>query len=120
MGQVAASFKSSVQYRTVDVISNVNLRGGINNSDLELAAALVHYDGLCLNTDMRSRLSSIFSDITPTVAWFTKMADNSRSPVAGRLLRGFVMLQRQELSSPVLLAYVAGNENKMANCASRS
>ena len=92
----------------------------LTNSDLELAAALVHYDVLCLNTDMRSRLSAIFSDDTPTFAWCTKMADNSSSPVAGRLLRGFAMLQRQELSAPVLLAHVAGDENKMADYASRS
>ena len=48
------------------------------------------------------------------------MADKSISPVAGRLLRGFAMLQRQELSAPVLLAHVAGDENKMADYASRS
>ena len=81
---------------------------------------MVHYDVLCLNTDMRSRSSAIFSDNTPTVAWCTKMADNSSSPVAGRLLRGFAMIQRQEISAPVLLAHMAGNENKMADYASRS
>ena len=103
-----------------EVISDVNPKGRLTNSYLELAAALVHYDVLCLNTDMRSRLSAIFSDNTPTVAWCTKMADNSISPVAGRLLRGFSMFQRQELSAPVLLAHVIGDENKMADYSSRS
>ena len=101
------------------MISDINPKGRLTNSDLELAAALLHYDVLCLNTDMRSRSSEIFSDNTPTVAWCTKMEDNSSSPVAGRLLPGFAMLQRQELSAPVLLAHVAGNENKMADYASR-
>ena len=70
--------------------------------------------------DMRSRSLAIFSDNTPKIAWCTKMTDNSSSPVAGRLLRGFAMLQRQDLSAPVLLAHVAGDENKMADYASRS
>ena len=80
----------------------------------------VHYDVMCLNTDMRRRSSAIFSDNTPTIACCTKMADNSSSPVAGRLLRGFAMLERQEISSPVLLGHVSGEENKMADYASRS
>ena len=55
-----------------EVISDVNPKGRLTNSDLELAAALVHYDVLCFNTDMRSRSSAIFSDNTPTVAWCKK------------------------------------------------
>ena len=93
------------------MISDVNPKGRLTNSDLELAAALVHYDFLCLNTNMRSRSSAIFSYNTPTVAWCTKMADNSSSPLVGMLLRGFAMLQKKELSSPVLLAHVAGDKN---------
>ena len=50
------------------MISDVNPKERLTNSDLELAAELVHYDVLCLNTDMRSRSSEIFSDNTPTVA----------------------------------------------------
>ena len=73
-----------------------------------------------LNTDMHSRSSEIFSDNTPTVAWCTKMVDNSSSPVAGRLLRGFAMLQWLELSAHVILAHVAGGENKMVDYASHS
>ena len=80
----------------------------------------MHYGVLCLKTDMRIRSSAIFSDNTPTVAWCTKMADNSSSQVAGRLLRGFAMLQLQEILSPVILAHVAGDKNKMADYASRS
>ena len=80
----------------------------------------MHYDVLCLNTNMRSRSSAIFSDNTPTVAWCTKMADNSISPVAGRLLRGFEMIQLQEISAPVLLTHMAGEKNKMADYASWS
>ena len=48
------------------------------------------------------------------------MADKSSSPVARRLLQGFEMLQRQEISAPVLLVHVAGNENKMTDYASWS
>ena len=103
-----------------EVISDVNLKGRLTNSDLQLAAALVHYDVLCLNTGMRSRSSEIFSYNTVTVAWCTKMADNSISPVAGRLLCGFAMLQQQYISASVLLAHVAGDDHKMADYASQN
>ena len=52
-----------------EVIPDVNPKGRLINSDLELVAALVHYDVLCLNTGMRRRLSAIFSDNTTMVAW---------------------------------------------------
>ena len=100
-------------------ISYVNTKGMLTNSDLELAASLVHYDVLVLNTDMRIMSSAIFSDNTPMVARCTKIADSSRSPVAGGLLRGSAMLQHQELSAPVLLTHVAGYKNKMADYLSR-
>ena len=51
-----------------EVISDVNPKGRLTNSDLELAAELVHYDVLCLNMDMRSRSLAIFYDNTPTVS----------------------------------------------------
>ena len=101
------------------MIPDVNPKGRLTNSDLESAAALVHYDFLCLNTDIHSRSSETFSDNTPTLSWCKKIVDNSISPIARRLLRGFAMLHRQELSAPVLLAYVAVDENKMADYASR-
>ena len=101
------------------VVSDSNPNGSLTNSDLEQAAVLLQFSVLEQHVDMRHRSSLIFSDNSPTVAWSERMADRSRAPTAGRLLRGFGMMQREAHAAPVLVAPVAGADNDMADFASR-
>ena len=100
--------------------TDANPEGRLTIYDLELVAAFVHFSVLVMNTPMRDRSSTVFLDNTPTMSWCTKMNDKSISPVAGRLLRKFSMLQRRLLSAPVMLTHVPGEDNKMAEFNSRS
>ena len=102
-----------------EVVSTKNPKERLTNSDLEMAAALVHFAVLASNTSLKDASSLIYSDNSPTVAWCSRMADKSKSKIAGRLLRGFAMLQRKIHSSPVLVLHVGGDDNKMADFASR-
>jgi hypothetical protein len=102
------------------VVSNSNPDGNLTNSDLEMAAALLHYMVLQQVTNMRHKRAGTFSDNTPTVSWSTRMADRSKGPTAGRLLRGLAAVQRTTQAGPYTVASVAGKKNQMADVASRS
>jgi hypothetical protein len=99
------------------VVSNKNPRGCLTNSDLELAAVLLHYMVLQQEVDMRFKRAGVLSDNTPTVAWTKRMADKSQSPTAGRLLRGLAAMQRETQSGPLTVASIAGRDNQMADVA---
>jgi hypothetical protein len=79
---------------TKEIASAKNPKGRITNSDLELAALVLHHLVLEQVTPLKRKHVAAFSDNTPTVSWVTKMASHSSSPVAGRLLRGLAMRQR--------------------------
>jgi hypothetical protein len=102
------------------VISNSNPTGTLTNSDLEMAAVLLHYMVLQQCTPMKHKRAGTFSDNTPTVAWSTQMADWSQLPTAGRLLRGLAAIQRETQAGPYTMVSVAGKKNQMADMASRS
>jgi hypothetical protein len=102
------------------VVSDDNPHGRLTNSDLEMAAVLLHYMVLHQEVDMRFARAGALSDNTPTVAWTTRMADKSQSPTAGRLLRGLAAIQRASQAGPLTVASIAGVENSMADVASRS
>ncbi len=102
------------------VVSDSNPTGNLTNSDLEMAAVLLHYMVLQERTDMKHKRAGTFSDNTPTVSWSTRMADKSKSPTAGRLLRGLAAIQRATQAGPYTVASVAGKKNQMADVASRS
>jgi hypothetical protein len=102
------------------VVSDSNPTGTLTNSDLELAAALLHYMVLQTAVDLRFKRAGTLSDNTPTVAWAKRMADKSQSPTAGRLLRGMAAVQRASQAGPYTVASVAGVDNEMADVASRS
>ena len=102
------------------VVSESNPRGKLTNSDLEMAAVLLHYMVLQQQVDLRYIRAGAFSDNTPTVAWSKRMADKSQSPTAGRLLRGLAAMQRATRAGPLTVASIAGKKNDMADVASRS
>jgi hypothetical protein len=102
------------------VVSDKNPRGRLTNSDLEMAAVLMHYMILQQQVDLRYVRAGVFSDNTPTVAWSKRMADKSQSYTAGRLLRGLAAMQRATRAGPLTVASIAGKTNDMADIASRS
>lgn len=103
------------------VVSEANPKGHLTNSDLELAGVLLHYSVLeeVLDNQMRHSRVGIFCDNTPAVYWTARMADKSQSATSGRLLRGLAMRQRNNHSGPMTVAHVAGDDNTMADVASR-
>jgi hypothetical protein len=102
------------------VVSDTNPRGNLTNSDLEMAAVLLHYMVLQQEVDLRYVRAGVFSDNTPTVAWSKRMADKSQSLTAGRLLRGLAAMQRATSAGPLTVASIPGKQNDMADVASRS
>jgi hypothetical protein len=106
---------------TNDVVSDANPNGRLTNSDLELAAVVLQEAILeaRLGPSIAGTQAAIGSDNTPTVAWSTRMASRSGSPISFRLLRGKAMRQRTNRSAPTAVFHVAGMENILANVASR-
>jgi hypothetical protein len=107
-------------YITSQVVSTSNPRGSLTNSDLEMAAVLLHYLVLQQMVDLRYARTGVWSDNTPTVAWTKRMADHSQAPTAGRLLRGLAAIQRSLHAGPITIGSIAGKQNDMADIASRS
>jgi hypothetical protein len=105
---------------TNQVISNTNPRGTLTNSDLEMAAVLLHYMVLQQKGDLRFVRAGVWSDNMPTVAWTKRMADRLQAPTAGQLLRGLAALKRSVQAGPFTISSIAGKANDMANIASRS
>jgi hypothetical protein len=103
------------------VVSDANPTGRLTNSDLELAGVLLHYSVLedVLGNQLRHSRVGIFCDNTPAVYWTARMADKSQSATSGRLLRGLAMRQRSNQSGPTTVAHVAGDDNTLADVASR-
>jgi hypothetical protein len=67
---------------------------------------------------MQGCQATIGCDNSPSVAWTTRMATRSASPVSFRLLKGFAMRQQTTRSSPPAVYHVAGVMNELANIAS--
>jgi hypothetical protein len=64
--------------------------------------------------------TAIACDNSPAVAWTSRMASRSASPVSYRLLRGLAMRQRLTCSAPPAVFHIAGVQNTMADVASRA
>ncbi len=107
-------------YITSQVVTVDNPRGTLTNSELEMAAVLLHYMVLQQEVDLRYVRTGVWSDNTTTVAWTTRMADHSQAPTAGRLLRGLAAFQRAVQAGPLTIGSIAGKDNDMADVASRS
>ena len=106
---------------TAAVVSDSNPTGTLTNSDLEMAAVVLHVNTLELVAPcLRHKHILVHSDNTPSVAWVTKMATKTaKSDAAHRLLRGLAIRQRMLESAPVSIAHVAGVDNALADIASR-
>ena len=104
---------------TQDVVSDANPNGRLTNSDLEMAGVVLEQAVLLATTNMRRKRSVINCDNTPSVSWVHRMASRASSNVSHRLLRGMAMLQRATESAPPELVSVAGDDNDMADIASR-
>jgi hypothetical protein len=77
-----------------NVVSDDNPQGTLTNSDLELAAILLHHLVLEQAMELRHQKTVTFSDNTPAVAWVSKMHTKAESDVSYNLLRGIAMRQR--------------------------
>ncbi|KAI2511269.1 adenylate kinase [Fragilaria crotonensis] len=106
---------------TAAIISESNPTGKLTNSDLEMAAVVLHLSVLeSVVPSLRHKHIFVHSDNTPSVAWVTKMATKTaQSDAAHRLVRGLALRQRMLESAPVSISHVAGTDNVLADIASR-
>jgi hypothetical protein len=103
-------------------VSTTNPNGLLTNSDLEMAGVLLQEAVLEATLGpghMCSIQAAIGCDNSPSVAWTTRMATRSASPISFRLLRGLAMRQRLTQSAPPAIFHVAGIQNILADVASR-
>jgi hypothetical protein len=103
-----------------DVVSLERPHGKLSNSDLELAAEVLAI-GTLLARAPHTKWEPIrtLCDNTPTVSWIEKMASRSLSPTAGLLLRGLAFMLHGYHAGRVTTVHVPGQENIVANIASR-
>ena len=88
---------------SADVVSDTNPGGRLTNSDLEMAGVLLQEAVLEEHLGpaaMRAIQTAIGCDNSPAVAWTTRMASRSASPISFRLLKGLAMRQRVTRSAP--------------------
>jgi hypothetical protein len=82
-------------------------KGSLTNSDLEMAAVLLHYLVAEQLRPMERCHTAIWSDNSPAVSWSTKMADKVTTLIAGQLLRALAMHQRMTQSALPTVAHYA-------------
>jgi hypothetical protein len=106
---------------TAAVVSDSHPGGTLTNSDLEMAGVLLHELVLesVLGPKMQGAQVAIGCDNSPAVAWSTRMASRSATPISYRLLKGLAMRQRTTRSAPPAVFHVAGVSNTLADVASR-
>jgi hypothetical protein len=111
-------FPSDIEAR---IVSDKNPTGDITNSDLEMAGVLLQWLILeqCAPTALAHTHVGIFCDNTPTVAWTSRL-HSSKSKTAGFLLRALAVRQHVNRVSPLTTISIAGENNQMADVASRS
>ena len=103
-----------------DVVSLSNPNGSITNSDLELAAEVLAVGVLMAKAlIIKHQPIGTLCDNSPTVSWIEKFASKSRSPTAGRLLRGLAFMLYCHHAGRLTTVHVPGKDNTMADIASR-
>lgn len=102
------------------VVSETNPDGSVTNSDLELAGVVLRHIALKTHTCVAHKQLGAYCDNSPTVVWVDRMASRATSPITGRLIRGLAMCQRATRSAPMTVTSIAGEDNTMADVASRS
>jgi hypothetical protein len=101
------------------LVSFTNPKGALTNSDLEMAAMLIHYVVLEHLVDLKHVHVAAWCDNTPTVCWTNKLG-SPRSRIPGRLARALAMRIHANEASPLISVSIAGVENVMADMASRT
>jgi len=102
-----------------DVVSLSNQHGSITNSNLELAAEVFAVGVLIAKAVLlKHQPIGTLCDNSPTISWIDKMASKSRSPTAGRLLRGLAFMLYCHHADRLTTVYVLGKDNIMADIAS--
>ncbi len=101
------------------VISQNNPHGKISNSDLEMIGLLFQWLVLEKFVDLAHAHVAIWCDNTPTVAWATKLLA-TKARTAARILRILALRMISCRASPLTTMHIPGNNNNMADFASRS
>ena len=99
------------------VVSEANPRGQITNSDLELAGTIMHQHVKNNLYDREGETDHTLCDNTPTVAWRTK-GSTTTTKVTAYLLR-IAAMQRKHFKTNNQISYITGDDNRMADDASR-
>jgi hypothetical protein len=102
-------------------VSAQNKKGTISISDLEMAGVLLAWLVLENISPLPLQHShiGIFCDNTPAVAWASRLA-SSKSIAANHLCRALALRIHTHRASPLLTISIAGNDNDMADVASRA
>ena len=106
-----------------EIVSEANPKGRLTNSDLELAGVVLHEAALEATVgseELKHAQSAIGCDNSPSVSWTNRMATRSATHTAYRLLRGLAMRQRTTRSAPPAIFHVSGEQNILADTASRT
>ena len=102
-----------------EVVSVETPNGRLTNSDLELAAEVLAVGVALERMNSKHTPLGTLCDNTPTVSWVDRMASKSKSPTAGRLLRGLAFMLYCAQAGRLTTVHVPGVENVMADIASR-
>ncbi len=90
------------------------------NSNLELAVEVLAVGVLLAKASViKYQPIGTLCNNSPTVSWIKKMASTSRSPMAGRLLRGLAFMLYCHHTGRLTTVHIPGKDNIMANIASR-
>ncbi len=101
------------------VVSDGNPEGRLTNSNLKLAAEVMAVGiALAVAPTVKHVLLGTLCDNTPTVSWIEKMASKAKGPMAGRLLRGLVVMLHCNKAGQLTTVHVPGVDNVMADVAS--
>ena len=101
-----------------EVVSVDTPNGRLTNSDLELAAKVLVVGAALKRMNSKHTVLGTLCDNTPTVSWVDRMALKSKSPTAGRLLRGLAFMLYCAQVGHLTTVHVPGVENVMANISS--
>jgi hypothetical protein len=91
----------------------------LTNSELEMAGRMLHQLTLDQVADLYHKMTSAWSDNTPTAASVKRLA-STQSKIAGRLIREIATRQRLEHMCPLLDDHIKGEENSMDGISFRS
>ena len=103
-----------------DIVTRTNRRGGITNSDLEMAGLLFTWlvmEEVC--GDLGEKRVAVFSDNDPTVSWVKWLASR-HSVVAAQLVQAMALRMKLRGACPIMPVHIPGVENSMTDIPSRS